>query len=109
MNPKTGQALWIALHAHAWNLPAHPSAGLQRAAREWLATWARGLPQGGCPCSSAWRIMVDHCPPPLASRDDYYWWTVAAHDRVNHKLGKPLMAAAWSTAHPVFTRTLTLF
>ena len=97
MNP------WVELHTFAWEYPREPGAQDQQAAREWLATWAQRVPSFGCPCRRAWDLMTQTCPPPLSGRDEFYWWTVAAHDCVNRKLGRPLAAPEWSLQHPLLT------
>lgn len=94
-----GRQLWSELHAFAWEYPREATAEDQRRAREWLAEWARRVPNFGCGCRRKWLAMVAICPPPLDGAETLYWWTVAAHDRVNRELGKPLAAPEWSLQH----------
>lgn len=102
MAPAQGRALWMELHGYAWSYPEVATAADQRAARAWLADFARRLPFG-CVCRREWLAMTEAVPPPVGGRAELYWWTVAAHDAVNHRLGKPLAAPAWSLAHPLMT------
>lgn len=97
----TGPQLWEAIHRHAWQHPREATAEQQRQAREWLAGWAGRIPRYGCDCRSEWRQILRLCPPPLHNGPAYYWWTVAAHDRINRRLGKPLAAPDWSRHHPL--------
>lgn len=100
MRAELGRALWAELHTYAWAFPAQPSAGDLRGARAWLAEFTARLPFG-CACRREWSTMVAAVPPPLHSGTAFYWWTVAAHDAVNQRLGKPLSAPAYSLAHPL--------
>jgi hypothetical protein len=92
--------MWSALHTAAWRHPRDPTAEQQRRLRDWLADWAARLPRHGCPCRNEWRRILTICPPPLHDGQALYWWTVAAHDRVNRKLHKPL-ASEHSLPHPL--------
>lgn len=82
-----------------------PSADDQKAAQAWLADFARRVraSSAGCTCNDEWEAMTHICAPPLSSRIDFYWWTVAAHDWINRRLGRPLAAPEWSLAHTLFT------
>ncbi len=97
------RALWAALHLMAWQYPRDPGAEERRAAGEWLAEWAQQVPgrtsSCRCTCAAAWDAIIQICPPPLDHGPDLYWWTVAAHDRINRKLRKPLAAPDWSLSH----------
>lgn len=105
MTPELGQRLWRELHTFAWLYPDQPGADVQRAARAWLADFSRRLPYG-CSCRREWDTMVGLVPPPLTSRAELYWWTVAAHDVINAKLRKPLAAPEWSMAHPLMEEAI---
>jgi mitochondrial FAD-linked sulfhydryl oxidase len=103
-----GRARWLELHTYAFNYPDNPTATDQQQARRWLDYFARRIPSFGCSCQDHWQLMVMTCPPDLSSRSAFYWWTVAAHDSVNLKLGKPLHAPEWSLAHPLLKDALNL-
>lgn len=56
----------------------------------------------GCKrCLSEWEKIHLIMPPQLDSRAEFYLWTLAAHDRVNRKLGKPLMHPNLTLQHPL--------
>lgn len=102
MNPHTGRQLWTDLHEYAWCYPEQPTGQQMAEASVWLAEFARRVRDasaGTCWCADKWRKIVERCPPPLTSRADLYWWTVAAHDSVNRRLGRPLAAPGWSLQH----------
>jgi hypothetical protein len=101
MTPERGRQLWDALHLYAWSYPEVATAEDQQAARGWLAEFAQALRPAGCSCATEWEAMVRLVPVPLGGRAEFYWWTVAAHDRVNARLGKHLVAPAWSREHPL--------
>src|SRR5262245_655656 len=96
-----GRLLWQELHEYAWLYPGEATAEVQREAGEWLAWWAARVPSFGCSCRREWERILRICVPPLDQGDGFYWWTVAAHDRVNRRLGKVLAAPAWSLQHPL--------
>jgi hypothetical protein len=100
MKPERGRQLWGALHTYAYLYPAVATAEDARAARAWLAEFSRALRPGGCSCHQEWEDLVAAVPPPLGGAGEFYWWTVAAHDFVNWRLGKPLHAPEWSLQHP---------
>ena len=92
MRPERGSALWRSLHEFAWSMPEMLSADDQRDARAWLADFARIVGREACECHTHWQRIASSCPPDLTSRRAFYWWTVAVHDWVNQRLGKPLAA-----------------
>lgn len=47
----------------------------------------------GCKCRDFWRSWVLGYAPSYHSREAYFAWTVAAHNAVNAKLGKPTWKA----------------
>jgi hypothetical protein len=75
-----GTMYWRALHRRALKVPAG------RDDAEWLATFRRMLPCGDC--RNHWDAMVAATPPEWAN---YFAWTVARHNEVNRRLGKPEM------------------
>lgn len=110
MNTETlGRLMWAELHGYARRYPAQASADTQRAARAWLATWARRVPDATtCRCQTKWGRLVSACPPPLSGRREFYWWTIAMHDAINQALGRPLWVPEWSFGHPALSVDLTL-
>jgi hypothetical protein len=99
-----GRKKWAEMHARAmaWN----PAAGDAAAEAAYLARAADGL--AGCQCSPHWRAYLKSHPPDLSSAESYFAWTVAAHNAVNARLGKPPLdfrtaASRWagSTAAPL--------
>lgn len=73
---KIGPPLWADLHR--WALTADLSS-----AGEWLKMFTRRVPCGEC--RREFRSILHDTPPTT----DLFAWTVAAHNRVNRKLGKP--------------------
>lgn len=96
MNPLTGRALWSLLHGSAHACPEGPlSPELQAHLRAWLESFDAAVAiasQHSCPCSQHWRAIVAANPPDLVSRRSFFWWTVAVHNAVNTKLGKPVFS-----------------
>lgn len=75
--------LWAELHTRA--LATDPPDPQIEA--DWLRDWVARIQ---CPtCESHWRLVIADCPPRLDTRDDYFAWTVDAHNAVNRHLGKP--------------------
>lgn len=96
-----GRTLWTALHTMAWHYPSEPTAEDVRTTRKWLAEFAQSIPNYGCKCKDAWDKLNKALPPPIESgRGALYWWTVAIHDAINKKLGKPLHAPDYTQHHP---------
>lgn len=84
--------LWGELHRRALEV----GAGTDDTA--WLETFAGRLPCGDC--RTHWRAMLADHPPHWPT---YFAWTVARHNQVNRRLGKPEIPVAeamqrWSTA-----------
>lgn len=77
-----GPKLWGQLHC--WATSGDISRPLL-----WLAKFTERL---GCGrCTDDWKQwLLDH-PPDIESRDSLFRWTVAAHNAVNARLGKPEM------------------
>lgn len=92
MNPSTGKALWVMLHAFAISQPLVMDDEAQRLARFWLRVFGEIVRENSTGCKSCvgtWeRIVSDH-PPDVRGRNEFCHWTCAAHDEVNAKLGKP--------------------
>lgn len=84
-----GPKLWTELHRHALSLPGAP---IEKTLRLWLDDFARRLPCGDC--RSHWKKMVKATPPDLSGAAAFFAWTVARHNEVNARLGKPAMSVA---------------
>lgn len=76
-----GNTLWGALHKRALKV----APGQRDDA--WLAVFRQILPCGDC--RKHWDAMLEATPPPAAP--DLFAWTVARHNEVNRRLGKPEM------------------
>jgi hypothetical protein len=78
-----GPPLWKELHEQALSgsLP-----------NEWLAAFEARLPCGVC--RQHWREMLADLPP----QPDFFAWSVAIHNGVNRKLGKPELTLTQAAA-----------
>jgi Erv1 / Alr family len=81
--PGSGPQLWAELHR--WALTADLAD-----APQWLDRFAARVPCGDC--RRHWLAGVSDSPPPLESRERLFAWTVARHNAVNRRLGKPEMS-----------------
>lgn len=81
VEPHWGPAKWIALHrfALAWD-------GDLIAADAHLAQLAASLPE--C-CKPHWIALVAEHPPDFASAETFFAWTVARHNEVSRRIGRP--------------------
>lgn len=79
-----GPKLWKMLHQYAvaWN-------GNAEDATAFLSKFMRYIPCGTC--RRGWREILVATPPDLSSKEGFFAWTVARHNEVNVKLGKPEM------------------
>ena len=104
MIAQVGQTLWTLLHATANAYPDEPSERDKESARYWLDVFSALVKENsrGCKrCLTEWEKMLQIMPIPLDSRADFYLWTIAAHDRVNRKLGKPILHPEFTLQHPL--------
>lgn len=92
---------WVQLHEYAWQYPSQPSADDWQPAREWYASWRVKHFCGTCGHRIDW--LPHTLPDTLNSAAEFYWWTVALHDRWNYIHGRSLHAAEWSSRQPVFS------
>lgn len=94
MNPALGRALWTLLHTYAHGFPDTPAERDIEAARSWLTAFNEIVRENstGCRCAQHWDAILRDEPPDLTSRAHFYWWTVAVHNQVNARLGKPVIA-----------------
>jgi hypothetical protein len=84
-----GPVFWGTLHIVALAFPDEPSYAEKRAAKEFYKSMAFLLP---CPvCRNHFAEILEGAPVEnwLDNRKSLIDWTVAAHNRVNVKLGKP--------------------
>jgi hypothetical protein len=72
--------LWKELHLRALTTMTEDKA--------YIVSFARRIPRytTGCKCKEFWNLWVRQNPPTYG--DDYFAWTVRAHNEVNKKLGK---------------------
>lgn len=76
------RALWAELHAR----PAMCDLATESA-------WVAGDFAARIPCATCrahWLELLASTPPALSSNNDYAEWTIAVHNAVNSKLGKPV-------------------
>jgi Erv1 / Alr family len=81
-----GRRLWIELHAKALAHREIPDPNIS----EWFAHWLQRVPNfGGCACRDNFRQILQKCPVRLGQQE-FYDWSVEAHNLVNVELGKPI-------------------
>lgn len=81
-----GAPLWKILHERA--LKYRPdNNGARGAEATWLHQFAFSLPCGEC--RQHWCVLAYELPPRLSSSEEYFAWSVEAHNRVNRMLDKP--------------------
>ena len=93
-----GPAKWCELHRIAL-------AGNLTPAR--LQTFSASLPNHPCGCRNHWKILLEANPPPCAAPAvAQFAWTVARHNDVNRRLGKPekTLEEAQTIHEPVLTQ-----
>jgi hypothetical protein len=91
--PLTLHQLWRALHLRAAAFPLQPTAMAIALERRWLRAFERAIKCGGC--RYHWGVLTADNPPPLTSREGYFFWTVDRHNDVSVEIGKP----AWTHNH----------
>ena len=85
--------MWNDLHTFAAHYTDTPMEEDALVALAWLNEWVGRLP-AGCECSKEWIEIVTICPPPVYEGGfSLFCWTLAAHDRVNLLLEKPVFNA----------------
>jgi len=82
---KASRELWAELHSK------------QNPTPEWFAGWLSRIPRFGCACRKDFQAIIDANPPRY---DDFFAWSVEAHNSVNQKLDRTIMtmedaAAIW--------------
>lgn len=75
--------LWKELHLRALNFNGKDDV-------EFLKGFARRIPRftTGCSCKEHWKLFVQTNPPKFGP-EEYFNWTVDAHNFINQKVGKP--------------------
>lgn len=58
-------------------------------ARKWFSQHELLIPRYGCSCRKNWKSLKVKLPPVFRSAAEFFDYTVEAHNRVNHELGKP--------------------
>lgn len=105
MNADVGTVLWTLLHGYAAVYPDAPDYQRQQEAVFWLEVFQQMVAEKSnkCPCRQEWSNILRLCPPPLHNGEEFHLWTLAAHDRVNRKLGKPLFHVKLTSNHVLLT------
>ncbi len=80
--PAGGPATWEELHTYI------PTGTKSDAA--FLASFSRRVTGEKCSCNRDWRAWLSHHP---VRWDDYFGWSVEAHNAVNIRIGKPVVDA----------------
>lgn len=65
----------------------------------WLAEFSGRVAEasaasGGCWCAPEWASLMAAHPPALETAEALWGWTVAQHNRVNQRLGKPVWSGS---------------
>ena len=82
-----GPAAWTFLHYAAFFYPDKPSPDEQKNAKRYVSSLPGMLP---CPeCNAHATAYINANPPDLSARTSFSKWTVAFHNVVNSRLGKP--------------------
>lgn len=81
-----GNMLWKQLHTQAYNHNGTDDSAF-------IANFGKQIPRfmTGCPCNEFWNKWIKENPPRYGV-NEYFEWTVKAHNAVNIKLGKPVMS-----------------
>ena len=83
-----GPAAWEFLHTVAFAYPEKPSSEDKSAAKNFVESFACILP---CVvCKQHFSENIKELPLNVASRKDFFEWTVRLHNMVNVKLNKPI-------------------
>lgn len=75
---KQGQFAWQKLHAYEGCDP------------QWLDIWQYLIP-GRCDCREGYQKILEEYPPDFSTSEAFFAWSVALHNAVNAKLGKPVI------------------
>lgn len=86
-----GPHAWKFLHAVTFAYPDQPSDEHKKAALELFSSLKYMLPCGECCSHYCQAFEKNRIEPYLESRDSLSKWLVDFHNRVNERLGKPIM------------------
>lgn len=88
-----GRCFWEGIHWIAAVYPDEPTEEHKYWSHMYLHSYARLIP---CPdCRQHWlNLLTSGLPPRNNSREDFFLWSVEAHNMVNQRLGKPIMSEA---------------
>lgn len=101
--PTWGPGLWRMMHLAALVYPVRPTEADRRATKTFFLSLQFVIPCWGC--RQGYIDLLNNKLPltdaVLRSRDALFRWTVALHDAVNAKLGKPTGrgAAQWANVY----------
>lgn len=70
--------LWEELHTYKWISSEET--------KKWYILWINKLPCGTC--KQHWELLIKDFPPDFSSKQAFFEWGVAAHNKVNKRLGK---------------------
>ncbi|MBL9115504.1 MAG: ERV1/ALR-related protein [Verrucomicrobiaceae bacterium] len=105
MNEVLGRILWDTLHSFCAAYPDRPTDDTETMATMFFLNFRDKLMHlsgSNCPCRTVFRKLIQIHPPPLKAHGGaLYTWSVALHDFVNLKLGKPLHAPGLE--HPILS------
>lgn len=84
---EAGNKAWAALHSYRQN-----GQWCMFRAATWYGCWKKTIPNTyGCACKKHWAELEEKHPPPFESERKLWLWGWRMHNRVNERLGKPLM------------------
>ncbi|EPR79276.1 Mitochondrial-type FAD-linked sulfhydryl oxidase ERV1 [Spraguea lophii 42_110] len=83
-----GRSSWTLLHSMAAVYPAYPSIQMKKNTLEFLYLFTELFPCKNC--SRDFKKIIKDSPPKVATRDEFVMWMCHIHNKVNHKLNKPI-------------------
>lgn len=84
-----GPRMWKWLHEHAAFL-VRDNIMDEMVERRWLDVFKRAITCDDCRAN--WNLELGKLPPVYTNATAFFYWTVAIHNAVNARLGKPLMS-----------------
>lgn len=84
INPNTEHyhKLWEKLHSYQYDNPKNTEF--------WFKDWSSQIPCGTC--KAHWQDLILKFPPDYSSAENFFKWTVEAHNKVNERLGKSIVS-----------------
>lgn len=81
--------LWKKLHLRSLKYNVHKGSDMG-----WLRLWATKIHRynKGCKCREFWMRWIKLNPPNFKTNENYFAWTVTAHNAVNKKLKKQIIS-----------------